>query len=84
MKRYYFDLRDGDDLAIDEEGTKLPDMTAVQEEAALSLAGMARDARGTARREVRRHHRQMKSVCGEAPGFTSDPEIKNVASQFSE
>ena len=47
MKRYYFDLRDGDDLAIDEEGTKLPDMTAVQEEAALSLAGMARDARGT-------------------------------------
>lgn len=46
MKRYYFDLRDGDYLAVDEEGTELPDMAAVQEEAALSLAGMARDARG--------------------------------------
>jgi hypothetical protein len=46
MKRYYFDLRDGDYLAADEEGTELPDTAAVQEEAALSLAGMARDARG--------------------------------------
>lgn len=44
MPRFYFDLRDGDDLAIDEEGLELPDIGAVQAEAAISLADMARDA----------------------------------------
>jgi hypothetical protein len=44
MPRFYFDLRDGDDLAVDEEGLELPDMSAVQAEAAISLADMARDA----------------------------------------
>ena len=48
MPRYFFDLRDGDDLAVDEEGMELRDIQAVQEEAARSLADMARD-------EVRRH-----------------------------
>ncbi|WP_309142534.1 DUF6894 family protein [Bradyrhizobium sp. sGM-13] len=44
MRRYYFDLRDGDDLAPDEEGLDLPNIERVQEEAARSLADMARDA----------------------------------------
>ncbi|WP_314957631.1 DUF6894 family protein [Bradyrhizobium cosmicum] len=44
MPRFYFDLRDGDDLAIDEEGLELPNVGAVQAEAAISLADMARDA----------------------------------------
>ena len=44
MKRYYFDLRDGDDLASDKEGIELPDIEAVQHEAARSLADIARDA----------------------------------------
>ena len=44
MKRYYFDMRDGDSFAADEEGLGLPDIEAAQEEAALSLADMARDA----------------------------------------
>jgi hypothetical protein len=44
MPRYYFDLRDGDDLAVDEEGMELRDIASVQEEAARSLADMARDA----------------------------------------
>ena len=48
MPRYFFDLRDGDDLAVDEEGLELRSIQAVQEEAARSLADMARD-------EVRRH-----------------------------
>ena len=48
MPRYFFDLRDGDDLAVDEEGMELRSIQAVQEEAARSLADMARD-------EVRRH-----------------------------
>jgi hypothetical protein len=43
MKRYYFDLRDGDYLAPDEEGIELPDIETVQEEAAEALAHMAKD-----------------------------------------
>ena len=44
MARYYFDIREGDDLATDEEGLELSTLQAVQEEAARSLADMARDA----------------------------------------
>jgi hypothetical protein len=44
MRRYYFDLRVGDDLAPDDEGLELPSIERVQEEAARSLADMARDA----------------------------------------
>ncbi|KRR26446.1 hypothetical protein CQ14_02840 [Bradyrhizobium lablabi] len=44
MALYYFDLRDGDVLAVDEEGMELRDMQAVQEEAARSMADAARDA----------------------------------------
>jgi hypothetical protein len=43
MKRYYFDLRDGYILTPDEEGLELPDIEAVQQEAARSLADMATD-----------------------------------------
>ena len=43
MPRYHFDLRDGDAFVLDEEGTELPDIESVQEEAALSLADMARN-----------------------------------------
>jgi hypothetical protein len=43
MKRYFFDIRDGDILAVDEEGMELPNIRAAQEEAALSLADMTRD-----------------------------------------
>jgi hypothetical protein len=42
--RYYFDLRDGDGFVADEEGMDLPTLAAAHQEAALSLAGMARDA----------------------------------------
>jgi hypothetical protein len=42
--RYFFDLRKGDEVAIDEEGVELPTIEAVQEEAARSLADVARDA----------------------------------------
>ncbi|MHC2257144.1 hypothetical protein ACVILK_006836 [Bradyrhizobium embrapense] len=44
MTRYYFDMQDGDGLVPDEEGIDLPDLRAVQIEAAKSLADMARDA----------------------------------------
>jgi hypothetical protein len=42
--RYYFDLRDDDELFRDDEGMEFSKLAAVQEEATLSLAGMARDA----------------------------------------
>ena len=43
MVHYYFDLRDGEELTIDEEGLELRDVQAVQKEAALVLSGFARD-----------------------------------------
>ena len=43
MKRYYFDIRDGDKLAPDEQGMDLPHVEVAQEEAARSLADMIRD-----------------------------------------
>jgi len=44
MTRYYFDLRDGEELAPDEEGLELTSVQAAQIEAAKSLADMVRDA----------------------------------------
>jgi hypothetical protein len=44
MPRYYFDFRDGDDLSFDEEGMELSSIASVQEEAAKTLAEMARDS----------------------------------------
>jgi hypothetical protein len=46
MPRYYFDLREGDKLMADEEGLELRTVQRVQEEAARSLADMARDTVG--------------------------------------
>lgn len=43
MKRYFFDIRDGNTLLVDEDGSEFGSMEAVREEAALSLADMARD-----------------------------------------
>ena len=54
MSRYYFDMRDEDDVASDEEGLELPTIESVQEEAARSLADMARDAVQTHRDGTRR------------------------------
>jgi hypothetical protein len=42
--RYYFDLRDGDEIITDDEGLELNGIERVQEEAACSLADMAKDA----------------------------------------
>ena len=42
--RYYFDLRDGDEIITDDEGLELNGIDRVQEEAACSLADMAKDA----------------------------------------
>jgi hypothetical protein len=43
MARYYFDIRDGEGLARDEEGLELPALEAAEIEAARSLADLAAD-----------------------------------------
>ena len=43
MRRYFFDVRDGDGVIPDEEGVVLSNLDAVQDEAARALADMARD-----------------------------------------
>lgn len=44
MTLYYFDIRDNDGLIPDDEGMELLTLTDVEEEAARSLADMAREA----------------------------------------
>ena len=44
MAIYHFDLREGEELIVDDEGVELHDMEAVQEEAARSMMDAARDA----------------------------------------
>jgi hypothetical protein len=55
MARYYFDMRDGDGLALDEEGMELSEFRDVQTEAAMSLADMARDTIRRSRGQANRH-----------------------------
>ncbi|MCK1545282.1 hypothetical protein IVB12_25915 [Bradyrhizobium sp. 179] len=56
MPRYYFDLRDENGTALDEEGLELSSPRAVQAEAAKSLGDMARDAILSASRPRGRDH----------------------------
>lgn len=43
MTRYFFDIHDTHGVWTDEEGRELTDTEAAQDEAALSLAGLAHD-----------------------------------------
>jgi hypothetical protein len=43
MKRYYFDLRDQDGLAVDDEGLELHSMECVQKEASKSMTDAIRE-----------------------------------------
>jgi hypothetical protein len=44
MALYFFDLRDEAAFIVDEQGTELRDMRAVQDETARALSGLAWDA----------------------------------------
>ncbi len=44
MPRFYFDVRDGDDLFVDNEGMDLADMDSATVEARQALADMMRDS----------------------------------------
>ncbi|KJC60055.1 hypothetical protein UP10_15395 [Bradyrhizobium sp. LTSPM299] len=43
MTRYFFDIREGESVAPDEEGLEFPHVEAAQEEAARALADLVRD-----------------------------------------
>ena len=43
MTRYYFDIRDGQDLYPDDEGLELADQKAAEIEAARALGDLAKD-----------------------------------------
>ena len=43
MPHYYFDIRDGETLSVDEEGLTLANQRAAEVEAALSLADTVKD-----------------------------------------
>lgn len=43
MPIYYFDMRDGDGVIPDDEGTELSSIEEVQNEAAYALSGLLRD-----------------------------------------
>ena len=43
MPRYFFDTRDNDSFVADEVGLEFPDLETVKEQAAVSLAELARD-----------------------------------------
>ena len=51
MARYYFDLMNGDEITLDEEGSELPSIARVQEEAARSLTDLARGVANRATQE---------------------------------
>jgi hypothetical protein len=42
MPHYYFDIRENDAIAVDEDGLELPDLKAAEVEAARSLGDMAK------------------------------------------
>jgi hypothetical protein len=46
--RYYFDIRENNTVAVDEEGLELPDLKAAEIEAARSLADMTKSLPGGA------------------------------------
>ena len=55
MALYFFDMRDGAKLYVDEEGVELPDLKAVQIEAARSLGGMTKQTSWTKAKSVLGH-----------------------------
>ncbi|KQT18973.1 MULTISPECIES: hypothetical protein [Bradyrhizobium] len=66
MPRYYFDLRDDNGIALDEEGLELSGPRAVQAEAAKSAADVARDEMLSAQLTGARHEMaiEVRDACG--------------------
>jgi hypothetical protein len=55
MTLYFFDMRDGAELYADDEGVELPDLKAVQSEAARSLVDMTRHTKWTKAKSLLGH-----------------------------
>ena len=67
MPRYYFDLREGDELAVDEEGLEMATLQIVQMETARSLVDMARQAIWTKAETVLGHRMAIEVRDGNGP-----------------
>ena len=67
MPRYYFDLRDNEELAVDEEGMELPTLQAVQIETARSLVDIVKHAIWTKAESVLRHRMAIEVRNGTGP-----------------
>ena len=67
MPRYYFDLCENNELAIDEEGLELPNLRAVQIEAARSLVDIARHAVWTKAETILGHQMSIEVRDGSGP-----------------
>jgi hypothetical protein len=52
MSRFYFHLRDGDQLVTDDEGTDLPDLFAAKREAILCARELVAEAIKSGKRRV--------------------------------
>jgi hypothetical protein len=78
MILYYFDMRDGAKLFVDEEGVELPDLKAVQLEAAESLGSMAKQTVWTKAKSVLGHRMAVEVRDAAGPvlqaGFTFEIE----------
>jgi hypothetical protein len=62
MQRYYFDVRDEDDLFQDKEGRDFQNIEAVHQAAAHCLGDMTRDALRNPKREGSRNQRMTIEV----------------------
>lgn len=67
MTRYYFDIRENEILAVDEQGMDLADLKAAEVEAAQSLADMARNMPG----DADSHHMAIEVRADDGPIFTA-------------
>jgi hypothetical protein len=52
MPRFYFHLRSGRDIATDDDGTELPDLTAARQEALASAREIVADAVKASKNEM--------------------------------
>jgi hypothetical protein len=64
---YFFDMRVGAELLVDEEGVELPDLKAVQIEAARSLGDIAKHAAWTRAESILGHRMAIEVRDGTGP-----------------
>jgi hypothetical protein len=67
MALYFFDMRDGATLLVDEEGVELPNLKAVQIEAVRALGDVARHTLWTKAKSILGHRMAIEVRDGAGP-----------------